>query len=127
MYSKHLSDEFKGLAAQLIKKLKLDSEKSKNYLHAYLEAPGVIGVVYKIARLFVVRNSHICLVGLPRAGGREYLQLACLVYPNTVLYEPAVRITGDIVAFRKAFKSAMLLAVRFDKDVVFYYDVNHLD
>lgn len=33
----------------------------------------------------------------------------------------------DIVKFRSSFKSALLMAVRHDRDVIFLYDSNHLD
>lgn len=127
IYSKQTAEDFKGVISQLIIKLKLDSEKSTNYLRAYLESPGFVRLVYKIARLFVVRNSHIWLVGPPKTSARELVQLACLVYPSTILFEPEVRIMHDIVKFRSSFKSAMLLTVLHDRDVVFLYDSNHWD
>jgi len=71
VYSKHESSEFKAIAAQINKKLKLDSEKSCGYLQALLEAPGVLRIVYKIARLIVLKSSHLILVGPPRANYRE--------------------------------------------------------
>ena len=127
IYSKQTTEDFKGIVSQLITKLKLDSEKSTNYLRAYLESPGFIRLVYKISRLFVVRNSHILLIGPPRASARELIQLAWLVYPSTILFEPEVRIMHDVVAFRNSFKSAMIITVRQDRDVVFFYDSNHQD
>jgi len=33
----------------------------------------------------------------------------------------------DVVKFRSSFKSALILTVRQDRDVVFIYDSNHLD
>ena len=59
---------------------------------AYLGAPGVLRHVYKISRLIVIKNSHLLLVGPPRACGREIVQLSTLIYPDTILYEPDVKI-----------------------------------
>jgi hypothetical protein len=127
VYSKHVSSEFKQLAAQINKKLKLDTEKSCGYLKAFLETPGVIRKMYKIARLLVLKNSHLCIVGSPRANGREILQLATLVYPDTKLWEPEVKLANDIMGFKDAFKNALLGWISENKDVVFLYDTNHLD
>ena len=127
VYKKYSSEEFKSMAKELSKGLKLDSEKSWGYLQAYLESPGVLRHVYKISRLLVTKNSHIILVGPPRACGREILQLATLIYPDTFLYEPEVKISDDIIGFKESFRSAMIQAVKTDKDIVFYYDTNHID
>lgn len=127
VYSKYNSSEFKSIASQLTRRLKLDSENAKGYLQAYIESPGVLSIVYKIARLLLVKNSHICLVGPPRMHAREYLQLACLVYPDTDLFEPEVKPNNDIVAFKNSFKSAILKTVRQNKDMVFHFDKSHIN
>jgi hypothetical protein len=67
------------------------------------------------------------MVGLPRMCGRELLQLATLVYPGTILHEPEVKMSRDIIAFKKDFKAAMLLTIRANENVMFLYDTNHTD
>ena len=71
VYAKYTSKDFSSMAAQLNKHLKLDSERACGYLHAYLEAPEVLKMSYKISRLYVTKNSHVMLVGDPRLCGRE--------------------------------------------------------
>lgn len=110
-----------------INKLKLDTDKSCGYLKAFLDTPGVIRNVYKIARLIVLKSSHLCIVGYPRMSGREILQLATLVFPDTELYEPEVKLANDIMGFKDSFKKAILRSVSENKDIVFLYDTNHLD
>ena len=109
------------MAAQINKKLKLDTEKSCGYLKAFLETPGVIRNVYKISRLIVLKNSHLCLVGSPRMNGREVLQLATLVFPDTELFEPEVKLANNIMEFKDAFKNAILRSISDNKDIVFLY------
>jgi hypothetical protein len=96
-------------------------------LKAYLQVPGFIRHVYRLARLIVTKNSHIIMVGLPRMCGRELLQLATLVYPGTILHEPEVKMSRDIIAFKKDFKAALLLTIRSNENVMFLYDTNHTD
>ena len=115
------------MAKDISKKLKLDAEKSCGYLQAYLESPGILRHVYKISRLIVIKNTHILLVGPPRACGREILQLSTLIYPETVLFEPEVKIQNDIISFKNSFRDAMLQVIETDKDILFLYDTNHLD
>lgn len=135
VYSKNKPEEFKEIVAKIKKKFKSEMKGKKaprnNYLEAFLDIPGSVRFIYKIARLIESSNSHILLIAPPGTGGREYLQLACLVNStNTndcILYEPNVRISNDVVEFRSCFRKSMLLCIKSRSDLIFYIDDNHID
>ena len=80
IYSKNKPEDFDEIISQIKKKFKADMKHKNivvnNFLEAFLEIPGSLRLIYKIARLIKARNSHIMLVAPPGSGKREYLQLA---------------------------------------------------
>lgn len=135
VYTKNKPEDFPEIINQIKKKFKADL-KSKNliinsYLEVFLEIPGALRQIYKIARLIKAKNSHICLIGPPGAGTREYLQLACLISSTNnqtaILFEPNVRYSVDVIKFRNDFRKAMVLAVKTKNEVSFLIDDTHID
>jgi hypothetical protein len=74
VYKKYSQEEFKSMAGQIAKSFKAQAESFGGssqivytHLQAYLETPGVLRQVYKISRLFVMKNSHLLLIGPTKA------------------------------------------------------------